>query len=114
MMTRFRVRNYKCLKDVDIPLTPIHVLIGQNDSGKTSLLEAMYALFKSSESMENAFPGDWSGTELVYLGSQEPKIELGATAWDSRIGSVEAFAYLIELQFRQQPGRTIDLLGRWP
>ena len=46
VMTRFGVKNYKCLKEVDIPLTPIHVIIGQNDAGKTSLLEAMLAFFR--------------------------------------------------------------------
>jgi AAA15 family ATPase/GTPase len=40
MITRFRVRNYKALRDVTLDLTPIHVLIGPNDSGKTSILEA--------------------------------------------------------------------------
>ena len=39
-LSRFGVKNYKCLGDIDIPLTPIHVLSGQNDSGKTSLMEA--------------------------------------------------------------------------
>ena len=87
MMTRFHVRNYKCLKDVDIPLTPIHVLIGQNDSGKTSLLEAMYALFKVDESPDAAFPGDWTGRELVNLAAAEPRIELGAVC-SRRTGQV--------------------------
>ena len=27
-LSRFRVRGYKCLEDVDLALTPIHVLIG--------------------------------------------------------------------------------------
>ena len=42
------VNNYKCLVGVDFPLTPIHVIIGQNDSGKTNLLEAMLALSRST------------------------------------------------------------------
>ena len=51
MLTHFKVSNYKCLVDVELPLTPIHVIIGigQNDSGKTSLLEAMLALANSSK-----------------------------------------------------------------
>jgi predicted ATPase len=44
-LSRFQVQNYKCLANVDIPLTPFHVIIGENDSGKTSLLEAMARLY---------------------------------------------------------------------
>ena len=47
MITRFRVQNYKALRDVTLDLTPVHVLIGPNDSGKTSILEAMAALCRS-------------------------------------------------------------------
>jgi energy-coupling factor transporter ATP-binding protein EcfA2 len=80
MMTRFGVKNYKCLKDVDIPLTPIHVLIGQNDSGKTSLLEAMYALARSVEvSLQHAFAGSWEGRELVFHRAPSPEISFSVT-----------------------------------
>ena len=47
-LSRFRVQNYKCLADVDIPLTPFHVIIGENDSGKTSLLEAIGKLYREA------------------------------------------------------------------
>lgn len=49
MMTRFRVQNYKALRDVTLDLTPIHVLIGPNDSGKTSLLESIFVCCRSFE-----------------------------------------------------------------
>src|SRR5436190_22625899 len=79
MMTRFGVKNYKCLKDVDIPLTPIHVIIGQNDAGKTSLLEAMLAFFRSSkQQISEAFPGKWKGNELLFEGAETPAIEFSA------------------------------------
>ncbi len=78
MMTEFHVKGYKSLADVKIPLTPIHVLIGQNDSGKTSVLEAMLALSRTTEKpLDEAFGGAWTGRELVYHGSPEPTIELG-------------------------------------
>ena len=44
-LSRFRVRGYKCLEDIDLALTPIHVLIGPGDSGKTGLLEAISAFY---------------------------------------------------------------------
>ena len=85
MMTEFHVKGYKSLADVKIPLTPIHVLIGQNDSGKTSVLEAMLALSRTTEKpLPDAFPGSWTGRELVFHGSEEPTIELGCKLKSNR------------------------------
>ena len=76
-LSRFGVKRYKCLGDIDIPLTPIHVLIGENDAGKTSLLDAMAAFCASSENdLPQVFPGPWDGRELVLHGYSEPSIEL--------------------------------------
>ena len=76
-LSRFGVKRYKCLGDIDVPLTPIHVLIGENDAGKTSLLEAMAAFCASSENdLREVFPGPWDGRELVLQGRSEPSIEL--------------------------------------
>ncbi len=36
-----RVEGYRCIKSVDLHLTPLHAFIGPNDSGKSSLLEAI-------------------------------------------------------------------------
>lgn len=41
MLTRLRIRNFKTLQDVDIPLGQNVVLIGPNNSGKTSALQAL-------------------------------------------------------------------------
>jgi energy-coupling factor transporter ATP-binding protein EcfA2 len=73
MLSYFRVVNYKCLERVEFPLTPIHVLIGPNDSGKTSVLEAMLAYMRSThspvEQVHRAVPGGSFGKELVYHGA---------------------------------------------
>ncbi len=69
-LSRFGVKNYKCLGEIDIPLTPVHVLIGPNDSGKTSLLEAMAAFHGSAEHvLPEVFPKPWSGRDLVRHGA---------------------------------------------
>ena len=69
MITRLRVKNFKALRDVEINLTPIHVLIGPNDSGKTSILDALAALCRSVDhDLADAFLGSWKGTELVWHG----------------------------------------------
>lgn len=38
-----RVLNFRCLREIEIPLGPTTVLIGENNSGKTSFLEALHA-----------------------------------------------------------------------
>ena len=42
MITRFSIKNFKALRDITLDLTPRHVLIGPNDTGKTSILQALY------------------------------------------------------------------------
>src|SRR5688500_8584387 len=79
MITRFRVQNYKALRDVTVELTPVHVLIGPNDSGKTSVLEALAALSRSrDQSLANAFVGNWQGRQLVWRGEADLPIVLTA------------------------------------
>ena len=38
-----RIRNFRCLRSVDVELDPLTVCIGQNNSGKTSFLSALFA-----------------------------------------------------------------------
>ena len=67
MITKFRVQNYKALRDVSLKMTPIHVLIGPNDSGKSSLLEALGAFCRSADcELAIAFRGSWEGRDLVW------------------------------------------------
>jgi predicted ATPase len=41
---RLRIQNYGCIKDVTLALTPLHALIGPNDSGKSTVLMALRTL----------------------------------------------------------------------
>ncbi|HEY0138409.1 MAG TPA: AAA family ATPase [Nannocystis sp.] len=41
MLRTFHVENFKCLRDTTVELEPFTVLIGPNDSGKTSILDAL-------------------------------------------------------------------------
>jgi predicted ATPase len=75
MITRLTVKNFKALRDVEVKLTPIHVLIGPNDSGKTSILDALAALCRSVDhDLAEAFLGSWKGTELVWAGQSLPML----------------------------------------
>src|SRR6266536_6148406 len=41
MITRLHLKNFKCIRDAQVELGPFTVLIGPNDSGKTTLLDAI-------------------------------------------------------------------------
>lgn len=79
MMIRFHVQNYKALRDATLELTPVHLLIGPNDSGKTSLLEAVAALCRSVDHpLSQAFAGSWEGRSLVWKGNPDVPVSLRA------------------------------------
>jgi len=81
MIRRFRVQNYKALRDVTVDLTPMHVLIGPNDSGKTSIIEALAALCRSVDHrLTDAFLGRWEGRRLARHGDSDGRISLSIEA----------------------------------
>ncbi len=49
MITSVSIQNFKCLLGVEVQLGPFTVLIGPNDSGKTSFLDAIRLLGKTVE-----------------------------------------------------------------
>src|SRR5436309_13417026 len=44
MIQSLSIRNFKVLREVDINLQPLTVIVGPNASGKTSILQALEAL----------------------------------------------------------------------
>jgi len=116
-LSRFGVKNYKCLGEIDIPLTPIHVLIGENDAGKTSLLEAIAAFCASSEmELATTFPAPWDGPELVFHGSSEPCVHLwgewSTCEGDEAATPQPAFRYGFTVHFPPQ-GKNCVTPGDW-
>ena len=79
MIKKLKVKNFKALRDIEIELTPIHVLIGPNDSGKTNILEVLAALCRSVDhKLAQAFLGSWKGAELVWSGNPQLPVTLEA------------------------------------
>jgi predicted ATPase len=52
MLTQIQIRNYRALRDVEVPLHPLTVLIGQNDSGKSSFLNAISMIAPTAGSFD--------------------------------------------------------------
>ncbi len=68
MLENFHVENFRALKDLTIEKTArINLIVGGNNVGKTSLLEAMYFLLASpneATSLESAFRFDINNTNF--------------------------------------------------
>src|SRR5437667_5262030 len=105
MIDSFRVQNYKALPDVTLELTPIHVLIGPNDSGKTSILEAIAALCRSVDRpLSQAFTGLWEGKQLVWRAARDLPISITASI------EVEEKTLEYEISYSFNPvGRDVQL-----
>lgn len=104
------MNGYKCLAGVTIPLTPIHVIIGQNDSGKTSLLEAMLALSRSTEGpLAEAFLGEWKDRDLVFTGEDKPVVQFEVHF--SEVAALSPRTYHLDVEFGE--GRSCKRINEW-
>lgn len=60
LIEKVRIKNFRSLKDVEINLSPITVLVGANNSGKTTFLKALQLAFRGDGrfvSQEDLFIG---------------------------------------------------------
>lgn len=59
MIRRVRIQGYKSLKDIDIVLEPLTIVIGPNAAGKSNLLDALGLLSRmvTRNTLEEAFTG---------------------------------------------------------
>lgn len=97
MITHLHIENFKCLRDVTIDLGLFTVLVGPNDSGKSSILDAIHLLSRTarsalSESLGEASSDDASPfASLVWHRDLARRISLdvkgaGETAYHIEIG----------------------------
>src|SRR5262249_7570709 len=54
MISKVSIRNFKCLRDVQIDLERFTIFVGPNASGKSSILQAMDILCRSCYGQEGS------------------------------------------------------------
>jgi predicted ATPase len=98
-LTRLKVDGFRCLKDLDLEMRPLMVLIGPNGSGKTSLLD-VFALLKGAVS-------DTLGNALIERGGlasvltyNAPLDALNLSLNGVSTSGASQVAYLLELGFK--------------
>ncbi|MCS6902266.1 MAG: AAA family ATPase [Myxococcales bacterium] len=61
MINQLHICNFKCLRDTRLSLEPLTVLIGPNNSGKTTILDAIRTLGRLTiREINDVFSGDCS------------------------------------------------------
>ncbi|TWT93947.1 AAA family ATPase [Stieleria varia] len=104
MLKTIRVTNFKAIASAELELSPLHLLIGPNDSGKTSFLEAIAAISRSLDhALGMTFLGRWNGQQLVHSGSGGSKVSIEADIDGSIAGT-----YRLEAEF-PTADRTVTL-----
>ena len=65
MLDHVTIKNFRCLREVSVPLKPLTVLIGENDSGKSTFMEAVLIAAEHEYSGDLADADHWRGeTEI--------------------------------------------------
>ena len=71
--TRLQVEGFRHLRNIDLPLEPLNILIGANGVGKTSILEVMSILASSADGRLQEVISSLGGlSSLITLDYKEP------------------------------------------
>lgn len=103
MITRFYAENLACFEDVDVELEPFTVLIGQNASGKSTILRGIRALAMLTRMAITGEDGrllslTYSTDISDIFRDRDEQLRLGVEATDSRgQGQYEISLELVEL-----------------
>jgi len=78
MLRRLRVQGYKTLRDVDVQLGPLNVLIGPNASGKSNLLDAFALLHEYGKNrLEDAVYARGGLNSILWAGGELDAVKIG-------------------------------------
>ena len=88
MITRLRVRNFKSLRDIDLPLGPLNVLVGPNMAGKSNILDVLKFLFQvffpeaNTLGIGYALAQRSGPSEVLWKGSEDKLISISLEGVD--------------------------------
>ncbi|MFT3769199.1 MAG: ATP-binding protein [Minicystis sp.] len=78
------IKNYGCIRDATFRFTPLHALIGPNDSGKSTVLRALRTLaFLLNDSVNQR---EQNALRQAILASKSPQFEVSAAAMSWQVG----------------------------
>ena len=93
MLKSVKIINYRCLRRVSVPLRPLTVLVGPNDSGKTTLLYAVHSLIgqKTPGEATDHWRCDSKNDVLLSAETTWGKLDLKTSEIRPKVGPAEIF-----------------------
>jgi hypothetical protein len=92
ILKSWHIRNFKSVSDATVPLAPLTILVGENSSGKSTLIQSILFMAQNAQSPVHGFQSnrgkmDLNGN-LVSLGSFDEAIYSGAPKKIFSLGGV--------------------------
>lgn len=111
MIETLKVQNYKSLKNIEIPLRPLTVLVGPNAAGKSNILDCLtflseIAKYRNPVDFTNRFNERGGYINTVWGGRKDTHISIN-TVWRPWASNKQLFDYSIEIQDGQRPPLSI-------
>ena len=103
LIEKIRIKNFRALRDVEVTLKPITILVGTNNSGKTTFLKALNSVFGFSKNLINKDDlfvdkhGALSVEEIIVdikiipVDDKGKRIDEFTQEWSSKLGGDESF-----------------------
>ena len=101
MITRLRVRNFKSLREIDLPLGPLNVFVGPNMAGKSNILDVLEFLYQvffpeaNAQGVPYALAQRGGPNEVLWKGGEDKLISITLESVDDDEPDAN---YIYELQ----------------
>jgi predicted ATPase len=89
MITELNIQHYGCIEDLTLPLTPLHALVGPNESGKSTILRALHNMahtIRTRKRISDPYVGTRESPSM--LSSKATEGDVTSTIWPEG-GSVQ-------------------------
>jgi predicted ATPase len=91
MLNSLNIENFRCIRGTRFSLAPLTVLIGPNDSGKTTILDAIQRLGRlTTRELVHVFSGDHSIENITWRRTKEARVRFSL---DGNAGDAGDFSW---------------------
>jgi predicted ATPase len=73
MIKQIKIRDFKSIREVDLNLDPVTVLVGRSGTGKSNIMQAIRFLRNVLLNQEQAIQFEWGWERILPIGEKDPR-----------------------------------------